>query len=36
MTLMSVVLPAPFGPSSPKNSPFSIASETEQRAWTAP
>jgi hypothetical protein len=36
ITLMSVVLPAPFGPSSPKNSPGSIAKETPASAGSAP
>ena len=34
MILMSVVLPAPFGPSSPKNSPGSTARSTPWRATT--
>jgi hypothetical protein len=33
---MSVVLPAPFGPSSPKNSPAPMERETEESAWSAP
>jgi hypothetical protein len=36
MTLMSVVLPAPFGPSSPKNSPSAMASETPASARSLP
>ena len=32
-TLISVVFPAPFGPSNPKNSPVSIVNETSSRAF---
>jgi hypothetical protein len=34
--LMSVVLPAPFGPSRPKNSPSSTASDIPSSARSAP
>ena len=36
MTLISVVLPAPFGPSSPKNSPGLTCSDTPASARSAP
>jgi hypothetical protein len=36
MTLISVVLPAPLGPSRPKNSPSSTQSVTPSSARSAP
>ena len=34
--LISVVLPAPLGPSSPKNSPYPMSKLTSSRARTSP
>ncbi len=36
ITRKEVVLPAPFGPSSPKSSPFSTLNETSSTALTGP